>query len=91
MSLDESYVSNREAVQRGHDDDERRRKADWDEQRMLESDEAMVSLWRGVFQRMDAEREAVHYLDATPDRRLFAIEGDLIEQARRDADPRDAA
>jgi hypothetical protein len=95
VSLDESYISNREAVERGAAADAARAKADWEEQKLLESDEAELSRWRTLFRRMAEERGEVVYRDATPDRRLFAVEGDLIEQARRDRErhgfPGDAA
>ena len=90
MTLDDAYISSREAVRRGHEDDWRRREAEYQEQRLLESDEAELSRWRGVFRRADAEREAVHYDDRPAiDRRLFAVDGDLMEQARRDRESYD--
>ena len=88
MSLDDDFRSSADMVREAAEDDERRRFADYQEQRLLESDEAELSRWRGVFRRADAEREAVHY-DDRPDRRWFAVDGDLVEQARRDAERHD--
>lgn len=90
MSLDDDFRSSADMVREAAEDDERRRFADYQEQRLLESDEAELSRWRGVFRRADAEREAVHYDDRPAiDRRLFAVDGDLMEQARRDRESYD--
>lgn len=81
MTLDEGFVSNREAVQRGHDEDEHRRFADWQEQRMLESDEAEASRWSHLMARAAAERPVTWYDDKPGyDRRLYAVDG-LVDEA----------
>lgn len=79
MTLDDSdYISNREAVERGAAADAARAKADWEEQKLLESDEAELAKWRGVFRRMAEERGEVHYDDKPGlDRRLHSVDGDL--------------
>ena len=96
MTIDEGYVSNAEAVRRGHEADMRRREADYQAELLLESVEAEEARRSGIFRRSAAEREEVHYEERPAiDSRMFAIEGDLVEQARRDAErhgfPGDAA
>lgn len=93
MTLDDStLVSMREAIRRGAEEDAARELAEYAEQRMLEDPATEDARWRATFRRMRWERPTVHYLRPIPDDRCFAVEGDLIEQARRDADPpRDVA
>lgn len=68
MSLDEGYISNREAVLRGHEDDERRRFEDYQEQCLVESIEAMESHWVGVMAQQPEWMRNVHYDGPTVDR-----------------------
>lgn len=80
MSLDDQHISNREAVERGAADDAARAKADYEEQKLLESDEATIQHWRGIFKRMAIERGEVEYDDRPGyDRRLYAVDGALDE------------
>jgi hypothetical protein len=90
MSLDDAFRSSADMVREAAADDARREYADWLAQREYESDEAELARWSGIFRRADAEREAVVYDDRPAiDRRLFAVDGDLVEQTRRDRERHD--
>lgn len=61
MSLDESFVSNREAVRRGYEDDEARRRSDYEAEKLVESIEARESYWQGVMAQMPQHVRDIRY------------------------------
>lgn len=90
MSLGDDFRSSADMVRDAAEEDARREHADYLEQREYESDEAELARWSGVFHRAAAERNAVHYDDRPAfDRRLFAVDGEIPEQTRRDTERHD--
>ena len=89
MSLDSDIpvrVRHRREVERNHAEAER----EWREQQAQDEHERDGGQWRSIFRRQAAEQPAVHYSERPGmDLRVFAVEGDLIEQARRDAERHD--
>jgi len=62
MSLDDHDLrSSADMVREAAEEDERRRRADWEEQRMLESIEAMETHWVGVMAQMPEHVRRTHY------------------------------
>lgn len=62
MTLDDdAFISNREAVRRGHEADEARRRADYEEQKLVESIEARESYWQGVMAQMPQHIRDIRY------------------------------
>ena len=86
MTIDDAHRSSADMVREAAADDAQREWNDWQEQRMLESEEAEAARWSHLMRRAAAERPPVWYSERPAiDDRCFATEGDLIEQARRDA------
>lgn len=78
----------REMMARTEAADLERQHQEYLEQQASESPEAEEARWAGIFRQQAAEMRDVHYDDRPGiDRRQFAVEGELIEQARRDVDP----
>lgn len=71
MTLDESYISQREAMRRQEDEDRARVEAEWRLREELESLDAEAARWSSLMQRAAAERPVCWY-DERPaiDRRL---------------------
>jgi hypothetical protein len=61
---------------------------DWLEQRSIADWEESGGAWQARHDRQQAEQPAFHYTDRA-DRRLFSVEGELAETARRDAEEHD--
>lgn len=61
MTLDDAYVSMREAVRRGHEDDQARAEAEWREQQLCESIEAREAYWSELFAGMPQWIRDVRY------------------------------
>jgi hypothetical protein len=78
MTLDEGYVSTRELMERTEAEDARLARADYEEQRLIESPEAEEARWANRFRQSAAERPGVVYDDKPGiDRRMFAVDGDV--------------
>lgn len=90
MSLGDDFRSSADMMREAAADQAQREWHDYLEQKEYESEEAELARWQGIFRRADAEREPVWYEDRPAiDRRLFAVDGDLVEQARRDREHHD--
>lgn len=76
MTLDERYVSTADAVRGAEADAARAAWQDYLLEREIESVEGEEARWSHRMRQADAEREPVVYRDG-PDRRLFAVDGDL--------------
>ncbi len=77
----------REMMRQQAADDARRDWFEYLEQKAFESPEAEEARWAHTFRQQAAEALPVHYDDRPGiDRRHFAVDGDLIEQARRDVE-----
>ena len=61
MTLDDAYISSREAVRRGHEDDWRRRETEYQEERLVESIEAREAYWQGVMEQMPQHVRDIRY------------------------------
>ena len=81
MSLDEDVSP----IVRHQREQDAAAEREWREQQAQDEYERDGGQWRSIFRQQAAEMPEVHYSDRA-DRRLFAIDGDLVEQARRDAE-----
>jgi hypothetical protein len=80
VTLDE--VGWREMARRDRAHYDALKEAEWREECAIDADQDKHNRW---MRRQATEIPDVHY--ATPtDRRLFAVDGDLVEQSRRDAE-----
>ena len=61
---------------------------DWLEQQAIAGFEESGGAWQARHDRQQTEQPAFHYPDG-PDRRLFAVDGEIAETARRDAEHHD--
>lgn len=87
MTIDEGFVSTRELMRRTEAEDLERQRQEYLEQRDYESPEAEEARWSGIFRQQAAEMPEVHYAHRPAiDRRVFAVDGEIPEQIRRDAE-----
>lgn len=77
-----------EMMVRTEAEDRARAHAEYLEREAYESVEAEEARWTNRFRQQAAEMPEVHYDDRPGiDRRHFAVDGEIPEQARRDIDP----
>jgi len=80
MTLGPDFRSSADMVREAAADDAQREWAAYQEQRLLESEEAEAARWSHLMQRAAAERPPVWYEDKPGyDRRLYAVDGDVDE------------
>lgn len=65
MTLDEGYLHQRELLLRDQERDWADKKAAWDEQRLVESVEAMEAYWEGVFRQGARHYSSSQHWDGT--------------------------
>lgn len=81
MSLDD--LSPLPAHKRERESYDAQAEQDWLVQQDCESVEAMESMWDGAFAQVPPMLSRQHWPEG-PDRRCFAVDGELVEDARRD-------
>jgi hypothetical protein len=77
------------AMRRQHEDDLAERYLEACHREASESEAAMEAHWSGVFaQQQSGDVWSAQVWDGGPDRRMFAVDGEVPERARLDVEPR---